>query len=334
MQRVLVTGGTGSFGKHLVSHLLENEPSVSRVVIFSRDELKQWEMSSSISDKYSEKVRFFLGDIRDKERLSRALENIDTVVHAAALKQVPAAEYNPFEFIKTNVIGTQNLVECSLDCGVKNLVALSTDKAAAPINMYGATKLCADKLIISANNVVGSRDLRLSVVRYGNVMGSRGSVIPFFVDRVADGFFPITDERMTRFNISLDEGVQMVMWALRNHFGGEIFVPKIPSYRITDVAKAIHPHLEHKVVGIRPGEKIHEEMITEADSFNTIDLGKYFAILPSDGKAKGQYDSQHIRYTNMEKGKSYNSGNNNSFLTVEDIRRLILENLSIQLPLI
>ena len=267
----LITGGTGSFGKQFVKTLLEKyEPG--RVVVYSRDELKQFEMGQVFSDSTYPCMRYFIGDVRDQDRLRRALEGIDIVIHAAALKQVPAAEYNPFECIKTNVLGAQNVIEACLDSGVKKVVALSTDKAAAPINLYGATKLCSDKLFTAANNIRGHHDISFSVVRYGNVMGSRGSVIPFYLERKKTGVLPITDQAMTRFNISLQEGVEMVLWALENAQGGEIFVPKIPSYRITDLAEAIGPKCEHPVIGIRPGEKIHEEMITASDSFNTVDL--------------------------------------------------------------
>src|SRR5262245_48499474 len=252
---ILITGGTGSFGKAFVGHVLKHFPDVRRLVIYSRDELKQFEMSQLYSDREHPAIRYFLGDVRDGDRMRRALEGIAHVVHAAALKQVPAAEYNPFECIKTNVLGAQNLIEACLDAGVKRVVALSTDKAAAPINLYGATKLCSDKLFIAANNIKGQRDVRFSVVRYGNVMGSRGSVIPFFLERKKTGELPITDKAMTRFNISLAEGVDMVLWAIDNARGGEIFVPKIPSYRITDVARAIGPECRHTLVGVRPGEK-------------------------------------------------------------------------------
>jgi len=290
--RILITGGTGSFGKAFVKTVLDRYPEIKRLVVFSRDELKQWEMQQQFPlDKYPQ-LRFFLGDIRDQDRLKRALERVDTVVHAAALKQVPAAEYNPMEFIKTNVLGAENLVQACLDTNVERVVALSTDKAAAPINLYGATKLCSDKLFIAANNIRGDRNLVFSVVRYGNVMGSRGSVIPFFLEKSKTGVLPITDSSMTRFNISLQEGVQMVLWSLENTLGGELFVPKIPSYRITDVAEAIGPSCEKPVVGIRPGEKIHEEMITSSDSFTTIDLGAYYAILPSDGRVQQLYQRQ------------------------------------------
>ena len=271
---VLVTGGTGSFGKAFIRTVLDRYPDVRRLVVYSRDELKQFEMQQLFPQSRFPALRYFLGDVRDEQRLRRALEGIDIVVHAAALKQVPAAEYNPFECIKTNVLGAQNLIEACLDNKVERVVALSTDKAAAPINLYGATKLCSDKLFVAANNVTGNRDLRFSVVRYGNVMGSRGSVIPFFMAKKDDGVLPITDPRMTRFNISLQEGVEMVLWSIENAQGGEVLVPKIPSYRIGDVATAVAPDAEQKVIGIRPGEKIHEEMITASDSFNTVDMGE------------------------------------------------------------
>ena len=283
VKNILVTGGTGSFGKAFIAEVLQRHPQIDRIVIYSRDELKQWELQQVYPQKQYPQLRFFLGDIRDRERLKRVFEGVDTVVHAAALKQVPAAEYNPMEFIKTNVLGSENVIESCIETDVENVVALSTDKAAAPINLYGATKLCADKLFIAANNIKGSRDLRFSVVRYGNVMGSRGSVIPFFLKNSKKGVLPITDKFMTRFNISLKDGVQMVFWALENNLGGELFVPKIPSYRITDLAEAIGPNCQKPIIGIRPGEKIHEEMITASDSFTTVDLGKYYAILPSDG---------------------------------------------------
>ena len=273
-------------------------------------------------------MRYFLGDVRDKDRIKRALEGIDTVVHAAALKQVPAAEYNPFECIKTNVLGAQNLIEAVLDTpSVHRLVALSTDKAAAPINLYGATKLCSDKLFIAANNIKGTRDLRFSVVRYGNVMGSRGSVIPFFLDKAKTGVLPITDPAMTRFNISLSEGVAMVLWALEHALGGEVLVPKIPSYRITDVAEAIGPSCAKPITGIRPGEKIHEEMITSSDSFTTIDLGAYYAILPSDGGVLKGYQEAGISSEPVATGFAYNSGSNPEFLSVEQLRELIREHV-------
>lgn len=323
MNNILITGGTGSFGKEFVKTVLKKYPAVGRMVVFSRDELKQSEMSQQYHDSKCQSMRYFIGDIRDETRLRRALEGIDTVIHAAALKQVPAAEYNPFECIKTNVLGAQNLIEACLENGVKRVVALSTDKAAAPINLYGATKLCSDKLFTAANNIRGHRDIRFSVVRYGNVMGSRGSVIPFFQERKKTGILPITDPNMTRFNITLQEGVEMVLWALENAQGGEIFVPKIPSYRITDLAKAIGPDCAYPVVGIRPGEKIHEEMITSSDSFNTVDLGKYFAILPSAGDHSVESYCKAHGGKPVPQGYAYNSGTNPEYLSVEQLRELI-----------
>lgn len=322
---ILITGGTGSFGKAFVKTVLTRYPDVKRLVIFSRDELKQFEMSQQFPVSKHPSLRYFIGDVRDADRLRRAMEGISVVIHAAALKQVPAAEYNPFECIKTNVMGAQNVIEACLDVGAKRVVALSTDKAAAPINLYGATKLCSDKLFTAANNFKGSRDLRFSVVRYGNVMGSRGSVVPFFMERRKTGILPITDPAMTRFNISLQDGVEMVLWALKNTQGGEIFVPKIPSYRITDMATAIGPECEHTVVGIRPGEKIHEEMITTSDSFNTVDLGKYFAILPSAGAHTVESYCAAQGAQPVPPGYAYNSGTNTNFLTVEQLRQLIAE---------
>jgi UDP-N-acetylglucosamine 4,6-dehydratase len=320
---ILITGGTGSFGKAFVRAVLKYCPRIKRLVVFSRDELKQYEMAQEFPEAEFPALRFFIGDVRDQNRLRRALEGIDTVVHAAALKQVPAAEYNPFEFIQTNIMGAQNLIEACLDTDVKRVVALSTDKAAAPINLYGATKLCSDKLFVAANNFRGARDLRFSVVRYGNVLGSRGSVIPFFLNKAKTGTLPITDPNMTRFNISLDEGVEMVFWALEHALGSEIFVPKIPSYRVADVAEAVGPNCVHEIIGTRPGEKIHEEMITPSDSVNTVDLGQYYAILPAGGgMTASKYLAQRTAEM-VEPNFSYNSGDNPEFLSVEQIRRLI-----------
>nr|WP_295084338.1 UDP-N-acetylglucosamine 4,6-dehydratase (inverting) [uncultured Roseateles sp.] len=324
---ILITGATGSFGKAFVDTVFKRYPDVRRVVVFSRDELKQFEMAQRFGERQFPSIRYFLGDVRDEARLRRALEGIDIVIHAAALKQVPAAEYNPFECIKTNILGAQNLIEACMDQNVERVVALSTDKAAAPINLYGATKLCSDKLFIAANNIRGHRPTRYSVVRYGNVMGSRGSVIPFFVDKRASGVLPITDPNMTRFNISLQDGVEMVLWALQNAEGGEIFVPKIPSYRIGDVATAVAPDCRQEIVGIRPGEKIHEEMITGSDSYQTVDLGRYYAILPSNCEYSIE---QYCKKTGAERvpaGFAYDSGSNPDFLSVAQLRELIMEHV-------
>jgi UDP-N-acetylglucosamine 4,6-dehydratase len=320
---VLVTGGTGSFGKAFVRTVLQRYPGVKRLVIFSRDELKQFEMAQEFSPREFPQLRFFIGDVRDAARLKRACEGVDVVVHAAALKQVPAAEYNPMECIKTNVLGAQNVIEACMDTNVSRVVALSTDKAAAPINLYGATKLCSDKLFVAANNIKGSRDLRFSVVRYGNVMGSRGSVIPFFVEKRASGELPITDPQMTRFNISLQDGVEMVLWSIEHAWGGEILVPKIPSYRITDVAEAVAPTAAKRIVGIRPGEKLHEEMITASDSPNTVDIGRYFAILPSGGEYSIDDYAERMGGQRVQPGFCYDSGSNSDFLSVPQLRALI-----------
>ena len=324
---ILITGGTGSFGRAFISTLLKKIPDIKRVVIYSRDEMKQWEMQQLYpSDKFPQ-LRFFLGDIRDKERLRIALNGVNTVIHAAALKHVPAGEYNPSEFIETNVRGAQNLVRACLDMEVENLVALSTDKAASPINLYGATKLCSDKLFIAANNIKGYRKIKFSIVRYGNVMGSRGSVIPYFIGCSKKGSIPITDERMTRFNITLEQGVDMVFWVIDNALGGEIFVPKLPSYNIMDLANAIAPNCEKQIVGIRPGEKIHEEMITSSDGASTIELGNYYAILPSDGAMHKKYRLNNIEYKNLMEGFCYSSNSNQDFLSINEIRELIKNNL-------
>ena len=319
---ILITGGTGSFGKMFVKTILEQYPNVKRLVVYSRDELKQFEMAQFYPESKFPQVRFFIGDVRDGARLKRACEGIDVIIHAAALKQVPTAEYNPDECIKTNIGGAQNIIDAALSTNIKIVVALSTDKAAAPINLYGATKLVSDKLFIAANNIKGKRDLRFSVVRYGNVMGSRGSVIPFFLNKAKNGdTIPITHKDMTRFNISLEEGVEMVLWAIENAIGREIFVPKIPSYKIETIAKAISPNALLEEIGIRPGEKIHEEMITESDSFNTIEFDKYYAILPSDID-KTKY-LEHYNAKEVEKGFKYNSGTNDKWETVESMRAKI-----------
>jgi len=320
---ILITGGTGSFGSKFVESILRDHPEVRRIVVYSRDELKQFEMSQRFPTEQYPQIRYFVGDVRDKDRLYRALEEIDIVVHTAALKQVPACEYNPFEAVKTNILGAQNVIEACIDQGVRHVVALSSDKAAAPINLYGATKLCSDKLFVAANNFKGKHDIRFSVVRYGNVMGSRGSVIPFFLEKRKNGLLPITDERMTRFNITLEEGVELVLYALENAWGGEIFVPKIPSYRITDLAEAIAPGCRKEIVGIRPGEKLHEEMITPTDALHTIEFETYFVILPSMGLWDVNGFMRTFRGRFCEEGFSYTSGSNTEWLSVEQIRKLI-----------
>jgi UDP-N-acetylglucosamine 4,6-dehydratase len=324
---ILVTGGTGSFGKKFVETILLQYPEIKRIVVYSRDELKQFEMAQKFSTEQYRQIRYFIGDVRDRERLSKAMEGIDIVIHAAALKQVPACEYNPFEAIKTNIHGAQNVVEAAIERGVKQVVALSTDKAAAPINLYGATKLCSDKLFVAANNFKGKHDIKFSVVRYGNVMGSRGSVIPFFMDKRKGGVLPITDERMTRFNITLEEGVNMVLYALETMWGGEIFIPKIPSYRITDIADAIAPTCKKEVVGIRPGEKLHEEMITMTDALCTVEFDKYFVILPSIQLWDVDNFAAAFNGKLCEDGFCYNSGTNSEWLAVEQLRELILEHV-------
>ncbi len=322
---VLITGGTGSFGKMFTKIILKKYPKVKRLVIFSRDEQKHFNMGMEFPDTKYPAMRYFIGDVRDKERLVRAFEGIDIVIHAAAMKHVHLAEYNPMECIKTNVLGAENVIQAAFQAGVENVVALSTDKAAAPINLYGATKLTSDKLFIAANNIKGKRNIKFSVVRYGNVMGSNGSVIPFFINKRKEGVLPITDKRMTRFNISLEDGCAMVFYAMEHAFGGEIFVPKIPSYNIVDVATAICPDCEQKEIGIRPGEKIHEEMITSSDSFTTYDIGKYYAILP---QLPGFSLDDFIKKFNakpVEQGFNYNSGENTAWETVESLRNLIKE---------
>jgi UDP-N-acetylglucosamine 4,6-dehydratase/5-epimerase len=326
VRSLLVTGGTGSFGRAFIRTVIERFPHVSRVIVFSRDELKQYDMAQEPTFQGS-RLRFFLGDVRDKERLARAMEGVDTVVHAAALKQVPAAEYNPFEAIKTNVLGAQNVIDCCLDQGISRVVALSTDKAAAPINLYGATKLCSDKLFVAANNFRGNREIRFSVVRYGNVMGSRGSVIPLFLKLAKTGVLPITDPEMTRFNITLSQGVDMVLHALESMRGGELYVPKIPSYRITDVAKAIAPEARHQIVGIRAGEKLHEEMITSSDAINTVELDRSFVILPATPNWSVPDFIAEVSAKKCAPGFTYNSGTNTEWLTVEQLRSLIKEHV-------
>lgn len=322
---VLITGGTGSFGKCFTETILERWPDVKRLVIFSRDEQKQFQMAQEFPQSKYPMIRYFIGDVRDFDRLKTALNGIDVVIHTAAMKHVHIAEYNPNECIKTNVNGAQNLIRACLETNVSEVVALSTDKAAAPINLYGATKLASDKLFIAANNIKGSQDIRFSVVRYGNVMGSNGSVMPFFLNKRKTGVLPITDPTMTRFNISLNDGVEMVLYALFNAWGGELYVPKIPSYRITELAEAIGPECEKPIIGVRPGEKIHEEMITTSDSFNTYDLGKYYAIIPQVPNWEIDDFIKHFEAVKVPEGFNYSSGNNTEWLDVEQLRALIKE---------
>jgi UDP-N-acetylglucosamine 4,6-dehydratase/5-epimerase len=324
---ILITGGTGSFGKKFTELILSRYPKVKRLVILSRDEQKHYQMALDYPESKYPMIRYFVGDVRDKERLMSAFEGVDIVIHAAAMKHVHIAEYNPMECIKTNILGAENVITAAIASGVSNVVALSTDKAAAPINLYGATKLASDKLFVAANNIRGGRDLKFSVVRYGNVMGSNGSVMPFFMKKKAEGVLPITDDRMTRFNISLEDGCEMVFNAIDSAWGGEIFVPKIPSYKITDVAHAIAPECKQVVVGIRPGEKLHEEMITASDSFNTWDLGKYYAILPQKTMFNLDEFAAHFNAKRVPEGFNYNSATNDEWETIESLRAQIKEHV-------
>ena len=316
-KNILLTGGTGSFGKAFVSFMLKNNVPLKRIIVFSRDELKQFEMSKIYNEKTYENIRYFIGDVRDKDRLKIALNDVDIVVHAAALKQVAIAEYNPFEFVKTNVLGAQNLTECCLEKSVKVVIALSTDKASSPVNLYGATKLCSDKIFTAANNIKGKKNIKLSVVRYGNVMGSRGSVLQSFVEQEKKGVFNITDKNMTRFNINMQEAIDFVIYCLINLKGGEIFIPKLPSFYITDLAKAVNENCKIKIIGIRQGEKIHEEMMSIYDSVNTIDMKKCYAILnPINFKF-------YKKYKFLPKDFSYRSDSNKVFLNVDQLRKII-----------
>ncbi|MDA9003695.1 UDP-N-acetylglucosamine 4,6-dehydratase (inverting) [Flavobacteriales bacterium] len=320
---ILITGGTGSFGKMFTRLILERNPDVKRLVILSRDEQKHFNMAMDYPETKYPAMRYFIGDVRDKDRLERAFEGIDIVIHAAAMKHVHLAEYNPSECIKTNINGAENVIAAAIKCGVKDVVALSTDKACAPINLYGATKLTSDKLFIAANNIKGSRDVKFSVVRYGNVMGSNGSVMPFFLNKRKEGVLPITDKKMTRFNISLQDGCQMVFDAIEKAWGGELFVPKIPSYNIVDVATAIGPDCRQDEVGIRPGEKLHEEMITVSDALNTYDIGKYYAILPQHTIFNREKFIKHFKARLVNPNFSYNSGDNEEWETIESLRELV-----------
>jgi UDP-N-acetylglucosamine 4,6-dehydratase len=322
-QSILITGGTGSFGQKMVGRLLRDYPSARRIIVFSRDELKQFEMAQLFDPKKHPQLRYFIGDVRDPARLDRAFEGVDVIIHAAALKHVTVAEYNPFECIQTNVLGAQNVISAALNKGVKRVVALSTDKAAAPINLYGASKLCSDKLFVAANNFRGSHDIKFSVVRYGNVIGSRGSVVPFFLKRRHEGKLPITHSDMTRFNISLDQGVDLVLHALEHSWGGELYVPKLASYKVTDMAQAVAPNAKLEVVGIRPGEKLHEEMITETDSLNTIEFADHYVICPSTSDWTLAQKAEAAGGKAVAFGFRYNSGTNSDWLSIAQLQEQI-----------
>lgn len=325
---ILITGGTGSFGKKFTQTVLAKYPDVKKIIIFSRDEYKQFVMQNMPEFKpFQHKLRFFIGDVRDKERLYRAFEGVDYVIHAAALKQVPACEYNPFEAVRTNIIGAKNIIDASIDKKIKKVVALSTDKACAPINLYGATKLCSDKLFIAGNCYCGDKETRFAVVRYGNVAGSRGSVIPFFQKLVKEGAkeLPITDLKMTRFWLKLEQAVEMVLEALENMHGGELYVKKIPSMRMPELAKAIAPDLKIKEIGIRPGEKIHEQMITKEDAPNTIEFKDFYIVLPQIEMENKDVTKYYPEAKKVAPDFEYNSGNNDRWLTVEEMKKLISE---------
>ncbi len=319
----LITGGTGSFGNAFVENLIKSKKKISKLVIFSRDELKQSIMSAKYPHSKYPFIRFYIGDIRDYERILTASEGIENIVHAAALKQVPSTEYNPFEAIQTNIIGSQNVIKAALANNVKKVVALSTDKACAPINLYGATKLCSDKLFISANNIKGKRKIKFSVVRYGNVFGSRGSVFPLFKSLIKEKSFPITDKNMTRFNISLEEGVSIVFWALQNSYGGEILIPKLKSFKIIDLAKAMSPKKKIEIIGIRPGEKIHEQMISKSDSYNTIEMKNSYAILGTNSKSIKKYYLKKFKAKKVKDGFEYSSNLNSDFMYINQLKKII-----------
>lgn len=320
---ILVTGATGSFGRAFVEHAIKKYKKIKRLVVFSRDELKQYEMSMLYSTNKFPFLRYFIGDIRDKSRLISALEDIDYVVHAAALKQVPSTEYNPIEAIKTNVIGAQNIIEACIDKNVKKIVALSTDKAVSPINLYGATKLCSDKLFLSANNIIGKKDISFSIVRYGNVLGSRGSVLSNFIKQKKTGVINITDKNMTRFHILLSESIDMVLWSLKNCMGGEVLIPKLPSYKILDFANAICSKCKIKYTGIRPGEKIHEDLITSSESRDTLDIGKYYVVINNYNKKIYNFYLNKWKAKKVSDNFVYNSKTNKIFLSSIQLKRVI-----------
>ncbi len=321
---ILITGGTGSFGKSFLKKILNQKYQFKKIIIFSRDELKQHEMkiSNEFNEKKYRQLRYFIGDVRDKERLQDALYDVDYVVHAAALKQVSTGEYNPFEVIKTNIVGAQNLISGCLKSKVKKVIALSTDKAVSPVNLYGASKLCSDKLFISSNNIKGKKDLSFSVVRYGNVTGSRGSVLPEFLKQKKKGKFLITDKEMTRFNISLDDASEMVIWSLLNSFGGEVIIPKIPAFRIIDLAKSIDKNLPLKIIGVRQGEKIHEELLSSSDNLDTFDIGKYYVLLEKNPRLINYYKKK-FKAKKTKKNFIYSSNNKKSFLKINELKKIV-----------
>jgi len=320
---LLITGGTGSLGRALLKHVLINFPKIKKIIIYSRDEQKHFQLMQDFPTSKYPKLTCVIGDDRDKNRLRQADNGVDFVIHAAAMKHVPIAEFNPEECVKTNIDGARNLIDVCIDSNVERVVALSTDKACAPINLYGATKLASDKLFVAANNITGSNPIRFSVVRYGNVMGSNGSVIPYFLKKRKEGVLPITDPNMTRFNISLQGGVDMVMYALENAWGGEIFIPKIPSLKITDLAKAIGPNCKLEIIGIRPGEKVHEEMITISDSFYTYELADHYVILPASHSWNLDDFILQFNAIKVPNGFYYNSGENSEWESIDSIRALI-----------
>ena len=329
-KNILVTGGTGSFGKKFIEIVLKKfKPK--KLIVYSRDEQKQFQLQQRWKGYKSSIIRYFIGDVRDIDRLNLAMQGVDIVIHAAALKHIPITEYNPFEAVKTNILGAQNIIEACMKNNVKKVIALSTDKASSPINLYGATKLTSDKLFIAANYYRGRKNIKFSVARYGNVAGSRGSVIPFFLNHKSKGFLPITDKRMTRFTITLDQSVEFVFFCLKKMWGGEVFVPKIPSYKIIDLAKAVSPKSRIKFIGIRPGEKIHEEMISSSEALNTLEFKNYFVIVPNSeflDWGKKQYMQKNKNGKICNYNFSYNSQNNTKFISISEIKNLIKSNLS------
>jgi len=321
-QKILITGGTGSFGKAFVRYVFEHYPDVKKIIIFSRDEQKQHDMSAEFSPRQYP-IKYLLGDVRDLERLMQVTKGVDILIHSAAMKHVPAAEQNPMEAVKTNILGSQNVIDAAIENGIKQVVALSTDKAASPINVYGASKLLLEKLFVFADGEKEDQDIRFSVVRYGNIFGSKGSVVPFFLKKQKEGFLPVTDERMTRFSITLQESIDLVMYAITHGWGGEIIVPIAPSYKLIDVARAIAPQIEHRIVGKRKGEKLYEQMITKEESYDTVKRDKFYIICPSEGKWNRENYCQKTDAQKVEDEFEYRSGENSEWLSVDDIRHLV-----------